>query len=278
MREDEDPATRADGADASSGAMASDDASSGAAGRGGSAAGDAELLARLRAAPVLAGPLPEFDPAEAPEAPGPLLAAWLNRALSDAVPEPHVMTLATAAADGAPSARVLLPRGIDTGDCAVDFATDAGSRKGRDLAANPQAALTWYWPAHGRQIRLTGPVDVLDEQTARRDFLGRSPVSRAAAFTGRMSGPLTGAMEYERARAAADALVAAEPERIPEGHTVYRLRAREAEFFQADPGRFHVRLRYTRERPEGARGDEDGGAGGSTGGAGAGWTRTLLWP
>lgn len=287
MREDDGPANREGGGETSAGSASPDDAVSGqaafgeqgqgGAGHGGATPGDAALLAGLRAAPVLAGPLPEFDPAEAAEAPGPLFAAWLELALSDAVPEPHVMTLATAAADGTPSARVLMLRGIDTDACAFDFASDAGSRKGRDLAANPRAALTWYWPAHGRQIRMAGPVDVLDEETTRRDFLGRSPASRAAGFTGRMSGPLTGPMEYERARAAAEALVAAEPERIPEGHTVYRLRAREAEFFQADPGRFHVRLRYTRNEQagehldgrDGARPDED---------TGGGWTRTLLWP
>ncbi|MFJ2633659.1 pyridoxal 5'-phosphate synthase [Streptomyces sp. NPDC087422] len=293
MREDDGPATPDGGSDASPGGASPDDAApAGAAvgnappdeaapggpGRGHTSPGDptpgdAALLARLRAAPVLAGPLPEFDPDDAPDTPGPLFATWLELALSDALPEPHVMTLATVGADGTPSARVLMLRGVDTADCAVDFASDAVSRKGRDLAAHPVAALTWYWPAHGRQIRMTGPVDVLDEETARRDFLGRSPASRAAGFTGRMSGPLTGAMEYERARAAADALVAAEPERIPEGHTVYRLRAQEAEFFQADPGRFHVRLRYTRSGQAGE--GRDGRGDGDTDG---GWTRTLLWP
>lgn len=221
--------------------------------------GDAALFARLRAAPVLAGPLPAFDPDAAPDAPGPLFAGWLDRALADGVPEPQVMTLSTAGADGAPSARVLILRGIDTADCSFVFASDSGSRKGRDLAANPVAALSWYWPAHGRQIRMAGPVAVLDGQTARRDFLGRSPASRAAGFTGRMSEPLSGAAEYDRQRAAAEALVAAEPERVPDGHTVYRLRAAEAEFFQADPGRCHILVRYTRH-------------------GGDGWQRTLLWP
>lgn len=228
---------------------------------------DRDLLARMRAAPVLAGSLPEFDPDDAPDAPGPLFVSWMDRALAEGVPEPHVMTLGTASADGTPSARVLLLRGVDSAGCAFDFASDAAGRKGRDLAANPRAALTWYWPAHGRQIRMSGPVDVLDAATARQDFLGRSPAARAAGFTGRISEPLSGPMEYERARAAADALVAAEPERVPEGHTVYRLRAREAEFFAADPGRFHVRVRYTRT-----------GDGPGTEDRGTGWTRTLLWP
>jgi pyridoxamine 5'-phosphate oxidase len=225
---------------------------------GGSAAADRALLARIRAAPVLAGPLPYFDPDAAPDAPGPLFADWLGLALTEGVPEPQIMTLSTAAADGTPSARVLMLRGVDSADCAFVFSGDRGSGKGQDLAARPAAALTWYWPAHGRQIRIAGPVDVLGAETTRQDFLGRSPASRAAGFAGRISTPLAGAEEYERERRAAEALVAAEPDRVPAGHTVYRLRAREAEFFQGAPRPFHLRLRYTRE--------------------GDGWTRTLLWP
>lgn len=225
---------------------------------GGTAAADRELLARIRAAPVLAGPLPRFDPDTAPDAPGPLFAGWLDRALTEGVPEPQVVTLGTAAADGTPSARVLILRGIDTADCAFVFAGDRASGKGRDLAARPFANLTWYWPAHGRQIRIAGPVDVLGADATRQDFLGRSPAARAAAFTGQVSAPLGAVEQYAPEYRAAEARVAAEPDRVPAGHTVYRLRAREAEFFQADPTRFHLRLRYTRE------GDR--------------WTRTLLWP
>lgn len=220
---------------------------------------DEALLGRVRAAPVLAGELPRFDPDGAPDAPGPLFARWLDRALADRLPEPHVMTLSTASPDGLPSARVLMLRGIDTADCAYVFASDSRSRKGRDLAANPRAALTFYWPAHGRQVRLTGPVTVLGPRAARQDFLGRSPASRAAAFTGRQSAPLSGLEEYERAGRAAREVVAAEPGSVPETHTVYRLRARDAEFFQADPARGHLRLRYERTAENG-------------------WIRSLLWP
>lgn len=225
---------------------------------GGTRDGDAELLALMRAAPVLAGPLPRFDPADAPDAPGPLFAGWLRRALADGVPEPHVMTLGTVTPEGMPNARVLLLRGVDTAECAYDFASDAGSAKGRDLAALPYAALTFYWPAHGRQIRLAGPVTVLGGEDAARDFRGRSPASRAALLTGATSRPLSGPQEYAAARRSAEAVVAAEPERVPDGHRVYRLRAEQAEFFQADPERFHVRVRYDRDA--------------------AGWRRTLLWP
>jgi pyridoxamine 5'-phosphate oxidase len=89
-----------------------------------------------------------------------------------------------------------------------------------------------------------------------------------------MSAPLAGAEQYARARAEAEALVAAEPERVPDGHRLYRLRAHEAEFFQADPRGRHVRVRYTRE---GGAGGAGGGGGGGGEVAGGGWHRTLLW-
>ncbi|MCQ4084859.1 pyridoxal 5'-phosphate synthase [Streptomyces sp. RB6PN25] len=213
---------------------------------------------RLRRVPALAGPLPGFDTERAPAAPGVLFGQWLTRALDDGVPEPHVMTLSTVDASGRPSARVLLLRGFDPDDCAFVFATDAGSRKGAELAGNPHAALTWYWPLHGRQVRITGAVEALDRRAARRDFLGRSDASRIAGFTGRMSADLASPEEYQEGRARARDVLAADPQAVPEGHTVYRLRADEAEFFQGDTGRFHRRLRYVRD---------DGG-----------WRRGLLWP
>jgi pyridoxamine 5'-phosphate oxidase len=227
------------------------------------------LRERLRATPALAGPLPGFDPREAAPEPGPLFADWLASALGDGVPEPHVMTLSTADAAGRPSSRVLMLRGFELDAGAFDFvfASDAASRKGRELAANPYAALNWYWPQHGRQIRASGPVEPLDREAARRDFLGRSEPARIAGFTGLMSAELPSAEDgvgdaytaYERGRARAREIVAADPRAVPEGHTVYVLRADEAEFFQGDAiDRFHRRLRYVRD------GDR--------------WTRRMLWP
>ncbi|BBB01813.1 putative pyridoxamine 5'-phosphate oxidase [Actinacidiphila reveromycinica] len=221
---------------------------------------DEALLARTRAVPVLAGPLPHLDPERVPDAPGPLFAEWLAAAIDAGVPEPQVMTLSTAAPDGTPSARVLILRGIDSAGCAYDFASDSRTRKGRDLAANPRAALTWYWPALGRQIRMAGPVVVLGPDATARDFLGRGEHARAAAFAGPPSAPLDSAARYVEALRVARDLVAAEPDRVPATHTLYRLRADEAEFWQADPARFHVRVRYGRQP------------------GGRGWSRTLLWP
>lgn len=221
-----------------------------------------DLLGRMRSALVLAGPIPSLDPdpEHAPGTPGTLFANWLAYALDDGVPEPHVMTLSTADAEGRPSARVLMLRGVDIDDCSFVFASDAVSRKGRELAANPYAALTWYWPRHGRQIRMAGTVRTVNSQTARRDFLERSEPSRVSGFTGRMSAPLPGPDVYDEERRRAAAFVAANPEAVAHRHTVYRLRADEAEFFQGDAtGRFHVRLSYARQD-------------------GRDWSRGLLWP
>ena len=82
--------------------------------------------------------------------------AWLDQALAAGVHEPHAMTLATADADGRPSARVVLLRGLDERGFA--FFTNYDSRKGRDLEANPFGALVFYWAALERQVRVEGRV------------------------------------------------------------------------------------------------------------------------
>jgi pyridoxamine 5'-phosphate oxidase len=218
------------------------------------------LRARLRGARGASETLPGFDPGRAGDAPGPLFADWLWQAFEDAVPEPQVMTLSTAGAGGRPSSRVLILRGLECeGDeCAFRFATDARSRKGVDLAARPYAALNWYWPAQGRQIRAAGPVEVLGGQAAREDFLGRGEASRVAGFAGPMSAALPGPEAYESGRARAREIVADDPGAVPGDHTVYLLRAEEVEFFQLAADRFHRRLRFTRE--------------------GARWAHGQLWP
>lgn len=220
----------------------------------------AALRARLRYAPGAGGALPPFDPEAAPATPAGLFALWLIRALDEQVPEPQVMTLSTAGADGRPSARVLLLRGLDddADRCGFRFATDAASPKGRDLAERPRAALTWYWPAQGRQVRAAGPVETMDAATARADFAARGGAARVSAFTGTPSGVLRSPAAFGRERDRAAARLAAEPDAVPAGHTVYRLWADEVEFFQLAADRFHRRLRYTRD--------------------GDGWDRAQLWP
>ncbi|MEU4428173.1 pyridoxal 5'-phosphate synthase [Actinoplanes sp. NPDC024001] len=210
----------------------------------------------LRGLPVFARPLPSFRTAGAPDDPHELFAAWFGEAVAAGVTEPHVMTLSTVDADGLPDSRVLILREAD--ERGWQFATDATSPKGRQLDANPAAALGFYWREQGRQVRVRGTVAALDAATSAGDFLARSPASRAAALASRQSRVLAGPADLERAFTAAERTVEQEPGTLSAEHTVYAVTASTVEFWQGDRDRRHVRLRYRRD--------------------GSGWVTELLWP
>lgn len=219
------------------------------------------VAALLRGLPMMAGPLPSFDIDTAPDAPGELFVRWLQEAAEAKVQEPHVVTLSTADATGRPSSRVLMLRGVDVPGAGWLFASRATSRKGRELARNPHAALCAYWPPQGRQVLVTGTVEVMPPDATTREFLGRTRMARLAVLTGQQSESLSGPEEYEAAWREADGLLAEHPEIVPADYRLYLLRAEDVEFWQGDADRRHVRLRYTR-RADGI----------------AGWNRQRLWP
>ncbi|MFJ8043959.1 pyridoxal 5'-phosphate synthase [Kitasatospora sp. NPDC096147] len=200
----------------------------------------------LRGLAVFAGRLPGFDPASAPADPVRLFTAWLTEAVAEGVREPHAMTLSTVDAEGAPDARVLILKGVDTSGW--QFATHALSPKGGQLTARPQAALTFYWPDLGRQVRVRGAVAPGTAEESAADFLARSPAARAEALTGRQSrrvdGPEAGP---DDALAEAVARIEREPSLVDPAWTRYTLAATRVEFWQASPDRSHVRLRYDRD-------------------------------
>jgi pyridoxamine 5'-phosphate oxidase len=208
-----------------------------------------DLSARLRALPVFATALPTFDPATAPADPVDLFATWLDEAIAHDVPEPHAMTLSTVDAAGRPNARVLILKGIADGRWR--FASSGLSVKGRELAGSAAAALTFYWPTRGRQIRIRGTALAADPDTSADDFLARSPAARAEALIARQSQPLVGELPD---------LDPPPPGLIAEHWTVYELHADEIEFWQASVDRRHTRVRYTRA------------AGATT------WSTQRLWP
>ncbi|MFG2818271.1 pyridoxal 5'-phosphate synthase [Kitasatospora sp. NPDC048365] len=210
-----------------------------------------ELVRELIARPPMVRELPGFDAERAPEEPAPLFVEWLRGALAADVPDAQVVTLSTVDAEGMPDARVLVLRDVDPARSGWVFWADADSPKGRQLAADPRAAMTVYWPQLGRQVRVRGTVRAVPAPAA----LTRSPGARAASLVGRQSEPLGSAAEYDAAFTAA---LAAGPALPVSGHTVYTLEAATVEFWQGDPSRRHVRLRYERSA--------------------AGWSRTLLWP
>lgn len=166
------------------------------------------------------------------------------------------MTLSTSDEEGLPDARIVMLHGADADGWA--FATHATSRKGRQLAARPYAALTFYWPVLGRQVRVRGPVTSAPSEEAQADLHARSTGALAAALTGRQSEILSSAQDLARASEAAWEHAREHPTAASPTWTLYRLRPDEVEFFQGDARRRHARLRYRR-------------------GAGA-WDREQLWP
>ncbi|MBB1156584.1 MULTISPECIES: pyridoxine/pyridoxamine 5'-phosphate oxidase [Amycolatopsis] len=199
--------------------------------------------------------LPEFDPDHTPETPEELFLAWLTEA-GEHVLAPHAVTLSTVDADGAPDARVVILKNVDEDGWAV--ATSSESPKGQQLAANPRAALTFFWPGRGRQVRVRGLVVPAAPEVSADDFLARPPASRAEAYVGHQSEVLSDPEKLVEAAAAAADWVAENPDVAPETWTRYLIQPESVEFWQASHDRRHLRVRYRREP--------------------AGWVRERLWP
>ncbi|MFJ6755074.1 pyridoxal 5'-phosphate synthase [Streptomyces sp. NPDC091273] len=202
------------------------------------------LRSWLRGIEVFAGPLPDFAPEQAPEDPVRLFLSWLSDAVADRLRDPHAMTLSTVDEAGDPDARVLILKGVDGGGW--QFAGHGFSPKGHQLAVHPRAALTFYWPEHGRQVRLRGPVTPGSAQDNAEDFLARSATARAEALLARQSQYLADPAERDQALEKALAMVEKEPSLVDSAWTLYTLSPMEVEFWQGAKNRVHTRLRYER--------------------------------
>lgn len=210
----------------------------------------------LRGLSVLKGVAPEFDPRSVPEDPAELFGEWLRGAVGAGVVEPHAMTLSTVGDDGRPSARVLILKDVDS--AGWHFAVNGGSRKGRELACNPVAALTFYWPALVRQVRVSGVVVADPAEVAAADFLARPVGSRQMALTRRQSQAFDDYAELDEALERAGRELEVAPDQVPSEWVSYAVQPDEIEFWQGDPARRHQRVQY--RLVDGA------------------WSRNLLWP
>lgn len=212
---------------------------------------------RLRSLPVFARPgLPVFDPDAAPPAPHELFVAWVQEAIDAGLLAAHAATFSTADAAGRVHARTLVLK-----DVTVDgwwFASQSAGPKGRDLAANPHAAMTFFWPELGRQVKVTGSAASAGPEASRADFLARPDASRAAGLVDHQSEPLGSVQEYQSAFDEALRAVTADPGLTAPDWTAYVLTPTEVEFWQAPDQGPHTRLLYR----------VDAG----------GWTKGLLWP
>jgi pyridoxamine 5'-phosphate oxidase len=178
-----------------------------------------------------------------PSDPFALVRAWLDDAAAADIAEPSAAALATAGADGRPALRFVLVRGVD--ERGARFFTNYESRKAQALAANPHAALTFYWQPLERQLRLEGPVERLAPDESDAYFAARARDSRIGAWASRQSRELASRDELD-ARVAEIAARFPEDVPRPEFWGGFRLRPELVEFWTGRPNRLHHREEWRR--------------------------------
>jgi pyridoxamine 5'-phosphate oxidase len=186
-----------------------------------------------------------------------LFEAWLADAGRSEPNDPNAVALATVDADGLPNVRMVLLKGVDSG---FVFYTNFESAKGRELLASGKAALCFHWKSLRRQVRVRGPVAVVDDAEADAYYATRARGSRIGAWASKQSRPLEGrfALEAEVARYTARFGIGEIPR--PAHWSGFRLTPVSIEFWHDRPFRLHDRVQFTRTGPEQA------------------WTKTRLYP
>jgi len=185
-----------------------------------------------------------------------LFESWFTAARDSEPNDPEAMALATATSDGRPSVRMVLLKGY--GPDGFTFYTNAESRKGDEIRANPRAALLFHWKSLGRQVRIEGTLEEVSAELADAYFASRHPDSRLGSAASDQSRPLDERASYL-------ARVEGLRERYPDGAvprpphwTGFRLKPERIEFWISREHRLHERRVFSRD--------------------GDGWTSTLLYP
>ena len=181
---------------------------------------------------------------------------WFDEARALGLPMPEAMTLATSAADGRPSARIVLLHGIEANGFV--FHTNYESRKGRDLEVNPRAALVLYWQPLGRQIRVEGSIERVSEEESAQYFRTRPRGGQLGAWASRQSEQIESRDILEERVRRLDREYEGREVPVPPFWGGYRLLPDRIELWQHGEDRLHDRFAYER--------------------SGDGWTRSRLSP
>ena len=173
-----------------------------------------------------------------------LVREWYEEAIEAGLHEPNAMALATAMPDGAPSVRFLLLKGVD--DDGVRFFTNYESRKGRELEANPRAAIALYWHQLYRQVRMEGPVGRLPDEDSDDYFATRAYGSRIGAWASPQGRAIPDRAWLEARVEEAAAEHPDDDVRRPPYWGGYLLRPTAVELWQGRPNRLHDRRSFVR--------------------------------
>ena len=187
-----------------------------------------------------------------------LFAAWFEEARKSEPNDPEAMALATVDAAGLPNLRMVLLKGFD--QRGFVFYSNEGSQKGRELAANPKAALAFHWKSRRRQVRLRGAVGAVGADEADVYFASRPRTAQIGAWASRQSRPLESRLAFEKAIAMQAAKFALGAVPRPPFWVGYRLAPTVMEFWQDRPFRLHDRIEFRRAF------------------AGGAWEKTRLYP
>lgn len=197
----------------------------------------------------------DFTTADEPFA---LFADWLDEASASEPNDPNAMALATVDGDGLPDVRMVLMKGFDADGWV--FYSHVASQKGREIAANPKAALLFHWKSLRRQVRIRGAVTPVTPDEADAYFATRPKQAQIGAWASKQSQPLESRFAFEQAiaKVAATHIVGEVPR--PPGWSGFRITPSRIEFWHDRPFRLHDRIEFIRDAP------------------GAAWDKTRLYP
>jgi len=172
-------------------------------------------------------------------------ANWFTTAIEMGIRDVNAMSLATAGQDAKPSVRIVLLKSFD--EDGFVFFTNYESEKGKQLEANPYAALGFYWIELDRQIRISGKVDKTSRKESQTYFHSRPVGSQLSAWASRQSAVLDGRRVLDARMEEMNERFAGKPVPLPPHWGGYRLKPDNMEFWQGRSNRLHDRFRYTRQ-------------------------------